>query len=157
LTIDLPANPTQLAGLIALTASTLACVWAARRTRRVAWMALAGVHAALWLDILLNTRHLVHDAVNGLLRASGAYAQRAWLQAVLLLLLIALGGWAWRRRQRAGVATAATALLLALVMVEMISWHQSDRLLYAHVGPLLLIAYAWIACAAVVVWAALRR
>jgi hypothetical protein len=39
----------------------------------------------------------------------------------------------------------------------MISWHQSDRLLYTHVGPLLLIAYAWIACAVVVVWAALRR
>jgi hypothetical protein len=156
-TIDLPANPTQLAGLIALAASTLACIWAARRTRGGGWLALALVHAVLWLDILLNTRHLVHDAVNGLLRASGVYAQRAWLQAALLALLAALGWWGWRRRQRAGMATAATALLLALVVVEMISWHQSDRLLYTHVGPLLLIAYAWIACAAVVVWAALRR
>jgi hypothetical protein len=154
---DLPANPTQLAGLIALAASTLACAWAARRTRRGAWISLAIVHAVLWLDILFNTRHLVHDAVNGLLRAAGAYDQRVWLQATLLVLLIALGGWAWRLRQRTGVAAAATALLLALVVVEMISWHQSDRLLYTHVGPLLLIAYAWIACAAVVVWAALRR
>lgn len=157
MTIDLPANPTQLAGLIALAASTLACTWAARRTRRGGWIALAIVHAVLWLDILLNTRHLVHDAVNGLLRGAGAYEHRVWLQAALLVLLAALAWWGWRRRQRAGMAAAATALLLLLAVVEMVSWHESDRLLYAHVGPLLLIAYAWIACAAMVVWAALRR
>jgi len=47
--------------------------------------------------------------------------------------------------------------LLSLVLVEAISWHESDRLLYMQFGPLLLIAYAWLACAAVVVFAALRR
>jgi hypothetical protein len=99
----------------------------------------------------------VHDAVNALLEAAGAYEQRVWLQAGLLVLLAALAWTAWRYRQRAGRAVAATAVLLALVLVEMISWHESDRLLYTHVGPLLLIAYAWIGCAAVVVWAALRR
>jgi hypothetical protein len=157
MTLDLHTNPTQLAGLIALAASTLACAWATRRTRRGAWAALALVHAALWLDILFNTRHRVHDAVNALLQAAGAYEQRVWLQAGLLVLLAALAWTAWRYRQRAGRAVAATAVLLALVLVEMISWHESDRLLYTHVGPLLLIAYAWIGCAAVVVWAALRR
>jgi hypothetical protein len=51
----------------------------------------------------------------------------------------------------------ATLILIALLLVEAISWHESDRVLYARLGPLLLVAYAWLACAAVVVWSALRR
>ena len=150
-------NPTQVAGLLAFAASTAACVWAARRKHSSGWAVLAAVHAVLWLDILLNTRHRVHDDVNAALRSLGLYDSRVWLQAALLLALAAVAVMAWRARRRAGVAVAATALLIALVLVEAISWHQSDRLLYTHLGPLLLIAYAWLACAGVVVFGALRR
>jgi hypothetical protein len=150
-------NPTQLAGLLAFAASTAACVWAARRQHSGGWTALAVVHAALWLDILLNTRHRLHDVVNAALLAIGVYESRVWLQAALLLVLAAVAVLAWRARRRAGVAVVATAVLLALLLVEAISWHESDRLLYTHLGPLLLIAYAWLACAGVVVFAALRR
>ncbi len=150
-------NPTQLAGLLAFAASTLACLWAARRKRSGGWAALAAVHAVLWLDILLNTRHRVHDIVNAGLRALGLYESRVWLQAALLLALAAAALHVWRSRRRAGVAVEATLALIALVLVEAISWHESDRLLYTHLGPLLLVAYAWLACSAVVVWSALRR
>ena len=87
----------------------------------------------------------------------GLYESRVWLQAALLLALAAVAVLAWRARRRAGVAVVATAVLIALVLVEAISWHESDRVLYTHLGPLLLIAYAWLACAGVVVFAALRR
>jgi hypothetical protein len=150
-------NPTQLAGLLAFAASTAACVWAARRRNSGGWTVLAVVHAALWLDILLDTRHRLHDVVNAALLAVGLYGSRVWLQAALLLALAAVVVLAWRARRRAGVAVAATAVLVALLLVEAISWHESDRLLYTHLGPLLLIAYAWLACAGVVVFAALRR
>lgn len=150
-------NPTQVAGLLAFAASTAACVWAARRKHSGGWAVLAAVHAALWLDILLNTRHRLHDLVNAALRALGLYESRQWLQAALLLTLCAVAVMAWRTRRRAGVAVVATALLVALVLLEAISWHESDRLLYTQLGPLLLVAYAWLACAGAVVWAALRR
>jgi hypothetical protein len=150
-------NPTQLAGLLAFAASTAACVWAARRQHSGGWTVLAVVHAALWLDILLNTRHRAHDVVNAALVALGLYGSRVWLQAALLLALVAVVVLAWRVRRRASAAVAATAVLVALVFVEAISWHESDRVLYTHVGPLLLIAYAWLACAAIVAWSALRR
>ncbi len=150
-------NPTQLAGLLAFAMSTAACVWAARRRHSSGWAALAAVHAVLWLDILLNTRHRLHDVVNSGLRALGLYESRVWLQAALLLALAVLAGFAWRARRRAGLAVVATLVSIALVLVEAISWHESDRVLYTHLGPLLLIAYAWLACAAVVVWSALRR
>lgn len=149
-------NPTQLAGLAAFAASTLACTWTWRRTWRSAWGALAAVHALLWLDILLNARHRLHDGVNAALRALGVYESRAVLQAVLLLALALLAVLVWQRRQRAGPALVATLLLASLLLVEAISWHESDRLLYSHLGPLLLIAYAWIIGAAVVVWSAVR-
>ncbi len=159
MSLDLPfqTNPTQVAGLLAFAASTLACGWAARRRRSSGWAALAAVHAALWLDILLNTRHRLHDVVNAALVASGLYESRVWLQAALLLALAALTAIAWRARRRAGPAVVASALLVALVLVEAVSWHESDRVLYTHLGPLLLIAYGWLACTAVVVWSALRR
>jgi hypothetical protein len=150
-------NPTQLAGLLAFAASTAACAWAARYRHSSGWGALAAVHAALWLDILLNTRHRLHDAVNAGLRALGLYESRVWLQAALLLALAALAVLAWRSGRRASAAVEATLVLIALLLVEAISWHESDRVLYTHLGPLLLVAYAWLACAAVVVWSALRR
>ena len=159
MSLNLPfeTNPTQLAGLLAFAASTLACVWAARRRHSGGWAALGAVHATLWLDILLNTRHRLHDVVNAGLRALGLYESRVWLQAALLLGLAVVAVLAWRARRRAGVAVGATMVLIALVLVEAISWHESDRVLYSTLGPLLLIAYAWLACAAVVVWSALRR
>ncbi len=157
MSLPFETNPTQVAGLLAFAASTVACVWAARRKHSGGWAVLAAVHAALWLDILLNTRHRVHDVVNAALRALGLYDSRVWLQAALLLALAAVAVFAWRARRRAGTAIVATALLIALMLVEAISWHESDRLLYTHLGPLLLIAYAWLACAGAVVFAALRR
>ncbi len=159
MSLNLPfqTNPTQLAGLLAFAASTGACVWAARRKHSGGWAALAAVHAALWLDILLNTRHRVHDLVNAGLRTLGLYESRVWLQAALLLSLAVLALRVWRSRRHAGAAVVATLILIALLLVEAISWHESDRVLYTHLGPLLLVAYAWLACSAVVVWSALRR
>jgi hypothetical protein len=157
LNLPFQTNPTQVAGLLAFAASTLACVWAARRKHGGGWAVLAAVHAVLWLDILLDTRHGLHDHVNAALRALGLYESRVWLQALLLLALAAVAVFAWRARRRSGAAMVATAVLIVLVLVEAISWHESDRLLYAYLGPLLLIAYAWIACAGVVVFTALRR
>jgi hypothetical protein len=157
LNLPFETNPTQVAGLLAFAATTLACAWAARRGRSGGWATLAAVHAALWFDILLNTRHRLHDVVNTGLRALGLYESRVWLQAALLLALAALALRVWRSRRRAGAAVMATLILFALLLVEAISWHESDRVLYTHLGPLLLVAYAWLACAAVVVWSALRR
>jgi uncharacterized protein (DUF1501 family) len=157
LNLPFQSNPTQLAGLLAFAATTLACAWAAQRKHSGGWAALAAVHAALWLDILLNTRHRVHDVVNAALRAMGLYESRVWLQAALLLALAAGAVIAWRARRRVGLAVLATAVLIVLVLVEAISWHESDRVLYAHLGPLLLIAYAWLACAGAVIFSALRR
>jgi hypothetical protein len=150
-------NPTQLAGLAAFAASTLACAWAFKRKRRGVWAALAAAHALLWLDILLDTRHRLHDAVNAALRALGVYESRGVVQALLLAALALLLVTVWRRRRRAGAAVGATLLLLALVLVEAVSWHQSDRVLYSQAGPLLLVAWGWIVGAGVVVFAALRR
>jgi hypothetical protein len=149
-------NPTQIAGLLAFAVSTLACAVAWRRSKQPSWAALTVVHALLWLDILLNARHRLHDWVNAGLLALGAYEWRVIVQAALLLTLALAAVLAWRRRGT-GAAVGATLLLAALVLIEAISWHESDRVLYTHVGPLLLIAYAWIGAAAVVAWAALRR
>ncbi len=157
-TLPFETNPTQVAGLLAFAASTLTCAWAARRRSdaRWHWLWLAALHALLWIDTLLNMRHHLHDLANQALLAAGWYGSRVWLQAALLAVLLAFAMLAWRARPRAGLAWSATFMLMALLLLELISWHQSDRVLYARIGPLLLIAYGWIAAAAVVVSSALR-
>ncbi len=161
MTLPFDTNPTQVAGLLAFASSALACAWAAWRDSRRAWAVLAAVHAVLWFDILLNTRHRLHDWVNTGLRAVGAYDNRAVLQVLLLVaalgVLVVAAVFIWRSRRRANSAVLATIGLIALMLTEAISWHLIDRVLYTHLGPLLLVGYAWLLGAAVVVWSALRQ
>jgi hypothetical protein len=152
----LQTNPTQAVGLIVFAASALACFCAWKVRRRETWAVLAGVHALLWTEVLLGLRHELHDLVNAWLRSLDAYQARAPAQALLVAMAVAVLAWLACRSRRNGVAVVATALLGVLFLIETISLHQLDRVLYAQPGPLKLIAYAWIALAAAVVGAALR-
>jgi hypothetical protein len=133
---------------------------------RSGWITLALLHALLFADVLLGLRHHLHDAAAGLL--GSRYASRQLVQWALLALAALLAFWVARRLLRAGsvvtsgrltpfgLAALASALVAALFVVEAISWHETDRLLYLRVGPWLLIALGWAAGAAGAIVGALR-
>ena len=152
------------AGLSAFSAAALACLRVSLRRHRSAalWGALAALQAACALEILLNFRYRFRTAILPLLQEHGWYASRTtWQGAAIVAALIiatALVVWAWRRHRNDGAALGAiagSALALMLLAVETISLHRVDAVMYVEAGPLVLLAWAWIGAAAIVIASAL--
>lgn len=164
--IEQTPNTTQLMGVVAFLATAAACGLLGMRAQgrhgsspRL-WRLVALVQLAFAAEVVFGARHAVHDMVNAVLRENGLYPLRAGMQAGLLVLCglcITLGLTATQRCLR-GVprltrhgqrAVFATLAVGALFMVEAVSLHSIDQVLYANTGPVRAIAYLWI-CAALV-------
>lgn len=167
--IEQTLNPTQLMGVVAFFAAAIAAGLLALRkdghpggSARV-WALVAVAHLAFAAEVVFGTRHQVHDMVNAVLRENGLYPGRAAIQAGLLILCglciaIGIGG---VRRWLGGVARLThharrtvfvTLAVGALFMVESVSLHAIDQVLYAIAGPVRTIAYVWV-CAALLILA----
>lgn len=147
---------TQAVGMIAFGACALACAQLWRYQRHSTWGILAAIHALICAEVFLGIRYEIHDQVNAALQTVGAYGTRAFLQVLLLAAAVALlAAMAWRLR-RTGAAVLGTALICVVFIVETVSLHQIDGLLYAQPGPLKVIGYLWVALAVFVVLAARR-
>ena len=158
-------DASAVAGLSAFAAAAAACLRVSLRRAGLAalWGTLAALHAAWALEIVLNLRHRFRGAIVPLLQDRGWYASRsAWQGAAIVVALLigsALAAWLWRRHRDDGAALGAiagTALALMLLVVETISLHRVDAVMYAEAGPLKLIAWAWIGAAAIVIASAWR-
>ena len=151
-------------GLLAFAAASAACLRVALRRGRSAalWGTLAALHAAWALEVVLNLRYRFRTAILPLLQERGWYGSRTVWQseAIVVALLIgtALAAWVARRHRDDGAALGAiagTALALMLLVVETISLHRVDAVMYAQAGPLVLLAWAWLGAAAIVIASAL--
>jgi hypothetical protein len=151
-------------GLSAFATAAVACLRVSLRRGRSAalWGVLAALHASWALEILLNLRYRFRAAILPLLQERGWYASRTTWQgaAIVAALLIgtALAASAWRRHRDDAAALGAiagTALALMLMAVETISLHRVDEVMYAEAGPLVLLAWAWLGAAAIVIASAL--
>lgn len=147
-------NSTELAGLLAFVpaafASALATGRAAMRERR-GWTALACIYALLTVEILASTRHHVDRLIVGWLRAAHVYPERRPAQAAVIILLVVLGMLAARYVMRGAsgrlrLATGATIAVVVLFIVESVSLHAVDAVLYRAAGPVMLIGWLWLLC-----------
>ena len=146
-------NTTQLIGFVAFGAATLACAQRARSEPKY-WWALTTANAVLFIEILANTRHQVHDLANAFLVERGMYEFRSrWqmvLTAVVLVLLLAAMYLAHSRiRSRpAAAASAGVCFGVGVFAAEIISLHAVDVFLYRTVGSLSVISLVWLATSA---------
>jgi len=154
-------NATQLAGLLAFGVAALACARAARARGQRLWWKLAAVSAGFALEAVLGLRHRLRDAVDTWLLAQGWYDSRTPVQIGLLVLCALLLGWAlWglaglrRAGAHARLAATACAVALCLFVIEAISLHGVDALMYANIGPVRLVGWAWVVLAGTMAWAA---
>jgi len=158
----LTINPTQWLGLCAFALAAAACVRAATRCGRP-WTGLAWWQAACAAEVVIDLRQRVHGGMDAWLAAHGAYATRLPLQVGLLSLALAgMAGGVWwaaagMRRDGPAASLARTASLAAVMLfvVESISLHAIDALMFAPLGPVLAIGWMWAAAAALVIAAAL--
>ena len=159
----LHTNPTQLIGLLAFACAAIACARTALARRERPWWWLCAACSVFVLEVAVGLRHRTHDLVDAVLQAEGSYASRGPVQIGLLTvaLLLSAGTLLWLIRARAtdaniksaGVGCAAA---LWLFLIEAISLHGVDAVMYAHIGPVMLIGWAWAATALLVMGAALR-
>ena len=163
---DFHTNPTQLTGLIVFALAALACARAAmprRGAQGALWWGLAALQSAFFLEVVFGLRHRSHDAVDSVLQAHGWYASRGTLQIGLIAVALVLAGVcvvALVRLRRidaaAMVAVIASAVALWLFVIEAISLHAVDALMYTRLGPVMRIGWVWAAASALVALAALR-
>ena len=156
-------NATQLAGLLAFGVAALACVRAAKALQQRLWWKLAGASAGFALEAVLGLRHRLRAAIDIWLQGEGWYDSRTPVQVGLLVLCALLLAWAlWglaglrHAGVHARVAATACAVALCLFVIEAISLHGVDSLMYANIGPVRVVGCAWVVLAGATAWAAWR-
>lgn len=162
-------NSTQAVGLLAFIPAALAAAAAfgtasrSQRGGRGTWAAIAVLHTLLAVEIFAEMRHRLHRAIDDWLIAASVYSERRPAQVALLLVVVVLAALATRRiarlesTRRLAIARGATAALVTLFIVETISLHAVDAVLYRPAGPVLLIAWLWLACGWTTAAAAISR
>jgi hypothetical protein len=157
ITIAEPLDLTRLCGIAAYGSAALACAaaWAGARragtSLRLA-LVLALIDVVLLLDMVFNWRWMLHQIFVDTATRENVYGQRRGPQqaALILLLVVFLAVCALplrRLRGRGGAILAAWGAIFAagLWLVEIISLHQVDHILYHTVGPIFSVAFLWIA------------
>lgn len=159
--IDQDFNLTQFTGLLAFGFASLSAFRASSVMRKVSvkvasqWRWIGIFQLLYALEVLWGTRHAARELVNMALRSIGLHQGRASIQELLLVGVgvcsVAFAIALWRSmsfsvsRDGSGkIAIVCTALGFLLFLIETISLHSIDQLLYQPVGPVLLIAYAWL-------------
>lgn len=161
--MNIDTNPTQWLGLLVFALATAACARAAAR-QPSPWRWMAAGQASCFAEVLVGLRWRVHEWADSMMQNEGWYATRQALQWPLLILVLAglLVGAVmltrhWRRRDAgAWVAIMATWGACVLFAVETVSLHQIDAILYAPVGPVMVVALLWTLGALAAAVAALR-
>ena len=145
-------------------AAVISATIARRRTagQRSAWSWVAVAQCLFGMEMLLGLRYRWHDAAEASLRANDWYASREPLQAALIaivaLFLAVVAAFAWRLSRSDGPAAwaaCASAVTAALLLVEAVSLHAVDAVMYRPAGPVVLLAWAWALASAAVVLAAI--
>jgi len=158
-------NSTEAAGFIAFIPAAIAAFIAAIADRRPpvrnGWALIGAIYVMLSAEILASTRHRLGIVLREWLRATHLFPERRPVQAALILVILAivlLAAFALVGRAPArtlAAATGATAAALGIFIVETVSLHAVDGLVYAPLGPILLIGWLWLVCGSVTIAAAL--
>lgn len=161
---DLHISATRWLGLVGFGIAALAC-WRASRRWPSPWRALSAAQALFFAEIVLNLRHRLHDVADAFLQAQQWYVRREPLQIALLAslgaLVLGVAFWLVTSRRRHGwqgtLALAATLVSAALFLLEVVSLHAIDALMYTRVGGVLVIGLGWLLLGSIVAICALLR
>ena len=154
-------NATQVVGLLSFGITAVICfaVWRSIPHVKITWGWLTIVYVTLTVDILVDGRHFISNTLRTIFKSIDLYQNRGIWQILLVILLLTLAGTIARKilqvsRQQDGTipkAAYATALTLTFFVIETISSHKIDAMLYHKAGPVLLIGWIWAALAALTI------
>ena len=153
-------DATQWVGMAGFAVAAFWCARAARNGSK-GWWILAGLITLLIVEIVAGWRYRLHDVVDAFLIHRGWYESRSpWQMAMIAVavLMLLAAGYAGRVRihSKAFVsAVIAVCFAVGIFVIEAISLHGIDSMLYRPVGPVLVIAFFWLAASTWISWTAL--
>lgn len=158
-------DPADIAGSTLYLATALLCLWTGRRKGSMGWRLPVAVFLALWAAArLLDAEGQLRETLKAAWVGGHAYADRGDIQtiavmglAVLLTIAVALLAFIGSRRAVPLAIPLGLGGLVVLAMLRVVSWHQSDRLLYAGLGFVRIHHALELACISAVVLAALAQ
>jgi hypothetical protein len=146
-------NPTQLLGIGTFLTAAIIAWLASRRCSHPIWRFSTAIYLLLSLEISLGLRHQLQQLVRAAAKNRGLYETRQTYQPYLIgfiLLLLALTCLIWISRRRWAAqplpywSAFSLIVVLSIFLVEIISLHSVDRILYHRLGGILLIGYLWL-------------
>jgi len=156
-------TPTAWCGILAFGSAGAILLAASIRLGQRVHLVCGLIYMILLVDVLFNFRHQLHGWVNAWMKTNQTYADRQPRQLVILaiILLGVCGSIAILRRvhpmdRLTWLIVAMTLGVSALFLLELVSLHAIDALLYRRVGPVLVIGVLWIFCALVTITATAR-
>jgi hypothetical protein len=157
-TASLSVDATQIVGMAGFGVAAFLCARRAQpnkvRIDAAQWMVLATVSALIVVEIVAGLRYRVHDLADALLHDQSLYeARRPWQMAMIVVALIALLACAFVARARIPSRALASAVFgvccaVSIFVIEAISLHAVDAVLYRELGPVKVIAVFWLATSA---------
>ena len=143
-------NPTQWVGIAAFVLAGLSGWIAGKYSANRMWQWSGAVYGVLAVDVAIGLRHQLQGVVRSLAMDQGLYDIRRSYQPILiigiLLASVLIFYWMWRSQRRAdpifGVYVSFM-LITALFLVEIVSVHAVDAMLYRPVGSILMIGLLW--------------
>src|ERR1700738_2903609 len=150
----LGTNPTQLIGILSFAAASIACFVSGRQSalpEARTWEILALINLLFLLEIFIGLRHRLHDLVVAILMADAKYNQRSSVQEILVLLsavivlTFAATFFIWHKTS-AGSANVAMGLTIAvsfLFVIETVSLHTVDAVLYRPIASVMIVGWIW--------------
>jgi len=137
-------NLTQMLGIVSFGTAGILCLC----VRKPPWAKIGLANLLYCLECVVGARHRFHDAA--IMAMGPEYIGRELLQIALLGGGLIFGGFLAAILLRATrdpstrLAITGTSLGGVLFIVEAISLHELDRILYRPVAATLLIAWAWL-------------
>lgn len=152
------ADYTQVVCIIVFLVAGGAALWRGGS----AWATIGLAHAMFAIEMMVDWRYKIHDAVIAIMSNHGDYAGRTPWQIALLILVIPIAAIlvsrslvSLRGTRQLRLASAATLATIAIFVIQLISLHATDQILYARIGPIMLTAWLFVISAATVTWCSL--
>lgn len=146
-------NPTQLLGILTFLAAAIIAWLASRRCSHPMWRLNTAIYLLLSIEISIGLRHQLQQMVRSEAKNQGLYETRQSYQPymigfILLMLALTCAVVLIRKRWAAQPLPLWSAFslvaVLGIFLVEVISLHAVDRVLYYRIGGVLLIGYLWL-------------
>jgi hypothetical protein len=162
----LSIDATQFTGIACFSAVAVLAAWASTIVgSRKLWLSLTVFYATLVLEVTFSNRHGLTNLMRVFLKQRDFFSVKVSVQmgllfglvltlvCVVLALFVALRRYGIPER----VACIVSVVLSCIFIVEVISLHATDAILYRSIYGVLAIGYLWGVCASLTGLAAIAR